>query len=79
MKVIINVAENYQPNDKDLLVYNSKEERWCVVNIDHLLKEQQKNIVRQSAELEMLREEFKKVSQNFNETLEILKEHLKND
>ena len=79
MKVIINVAENYQPNDKDLLVYNSKEERWCVVNIDHLLKVQQKNIVRQSAELEMLREEFKKVSQNFNETLEILKEHLKND
>lgn len=79
MKVIINVAENYQPNDKDLLVYNSKEERWCVVNIDHLLKEQQKKIVRQSAELEMLKEEFKKVSQNFNETLEILKEHLKND
>jgi cell division protein FtsB len=79
MKIIINVADNYSPVDKDLLVFNAKTKMWETANLNSTLVSQNKKIAILEQEMTALNQHFADIEDKFDDTLEILKEHLEND
>lgn len=79
MKIIVNVAENYKPANKDMLVYNDKDKVWEVRNFDVICKDQNKKIVDLTNEVVQMRLKFANLSNKFDKVLDIVKEVVKND
>lgn len=72
MKIVIDVKESLNPQDKDLLIYNSKTQVWEAHKASYVFAEQNKKI----KDLEF---NFNVLKQDFGTITNILKEMANND
>lgn len=81
MKVILNVAENYKPNENDLFIY--KNGQWCVNNFECVCYEYNNKIKELEKEFNTLKDQHNELKKSFsdlqgkyNKVLDIIKENI---
>lgn len=79
MKVILNVAENFKPNDKDLLVYDANKGMWTVTNFNAISKDLIKRINELDNTIARQKMRLSNMGDKLIKMLNIIEEVKKND